>query len=202
MSDKIEPALSENAWIGGYHGRDVSIVRARDGILGNSRVGLEVRSASIDDPRDFAALIASFNDALDDSDSRKITREKIAMMRRAAWEVPDGWSGNLSLSDFADALESYLPRAPKPDALALPTFSGGKWTAITEPLAHDRMPRAGTREIVGNVIVGCPECGGRVSTELAGYREQITNGLRFVGVPCPTCGKSFTIEMTDDDWNR
>lgn len=59
--------------------------------------------------------VAVHNATLDDSDPRKITREKIATMRRAVVHEPYAGSsspnpeGTAALRAFADALDSYLP---------------------------------------------------------------------------------------------
>lgn len=90
MSEKIEPALSPEEW--------------SEAIRNPIQWGING-----DEPHITVQQIAVANAALPSGDPRKITREKVEMMRRAAWNVPDGYSGNLALSEFADALESYLP---------------------------------------------------------------------------------------------
>lgn len=63
-------------------------------------------------------IIAVVNDALPDSDPRKITREKLGWIRSAIESIVAEWGEakldavrNGDLQAFADALESYLPPA-------------------------------------------------------------------------------------------
>lgn len=57
-----------------------------------------------------------------------------------------------------------------------------------------------TRE--GGAVFECAACrdaGGFTAlyTAHALARDEIPNGLRFRGIACPTCGKSYTLEITD-----
>lgn len=113
---KIEPALSTDEWK--RAGNPPSMyTRPIDGWL-------TARPDGADDWRDgyFAfeatkrphTAIALYNAKLPDSDPRKITREKIIAMRRAADELHVYDALNLSerraeMHAWADALESYLP---------------------------------------------------------------------------------------------
>jgi C4-type Zn-finger protein len=54
-------------------------------------------------------------------------------------------------------------------------------------------------EYEGGAEMACPDCGGMLTTQRALYKMQIENGIRFVGVPCDKCAKTFTVEMTKDD---
>jgi hypothetical protein len=132
MSDPIPLVLSAAEWanpsdvLDGYVDLDVGIIDIRIGGPGGAR----------DPGREVAALIALLNDALPNSDDRKITRDTIEALRRAArclreaphgvsddWRHMDaGWhnlagsqrarheGAALVLEALADALESYLPQ--------------------------------------------------------------------------------------------
>lgn len=86
MSEEIEPALTADDWA-----RELSV-------------------ADLHPFLDTEKIIAVANAALPDSDPRKITRERIALLR-----VELGWAENAEYSNdpearrFLDALESYLP---------------------------------------------------------------------------------------------
>lgn len=109
MTDKIEPALTTEEW--------ANVQRFGVGLL-----AIEVLVAE-DEPQKAVAIA---NAALPDSDSRKITRERVAAIREAAdelesnlknphWRMDDdrSWAAyNVRLCrEMADALESYLPPA-------------------------------------------------------------------------------------------
>lgn len=96
MSEKIEPALSEEEWedvlrIVSVHGPDgLALAVGYEDCIGPNE---EARAYSI----------AINNAALPDDDRRKITREMVNDLRRIdSEEYPP-------LSRIADALESYLP---------------------------------------------------------------------------------------------
>lgn len=57
-------------------------------------------------------------------------------------------------------------------------------------------PRTGTREVIGRVQMACPnDCGTVLDTDRAAYVLMMDgDGLRWCGVPCDCCGKTFTIE--------
>lgn len=57
-------------------------------------------------------------------------------------------------------------------------------------------PRTGVTELQGHASLDCPKCGTTLHTEDALIRGQIADGLRFQGLACPNCGKSFTVEIT------
>lgn len=55
----------------------------------------------------------------------------------------------------------------------------------------------GNLKRIGDVKAPCPDCEvGEVSTERVSS-EPIDGGLRFVNVPCSSCAKLFTVEITD-----
>lgn len=72
-------------------------------------------------------------------------------MRKAAWNVPDGWSGNPWLADFADALESYLP--PEPTFVPITT---SKRTIQPEDIASYDM-RNGTAILRDGTVLTSPD---------------------------------------------
>jgi hypothetical protein len=102
MPEKIEPALSAKEWA---HFME----RHRD----YGEVG--VPQMYIFEGYYGAQGVAVHNAMLDDSDTRKITREKILLVRSAIVHEPYAGSsspnpeGTAALRAFADALESYLP---------------------------------------------------------------------------------------------
>lgn len=98
---KIEPALTPEEW--------------RE--LRAGKLDLYDTFVSAASDADTVKLIAALNDDLPDSDRRKITREKIGVIRLAcialdtdekAFDV-DNSPYVRALVAFADALESYLP---------------------------------------------------------------------------------------------
>jgi hypothetical protein len=105
MSDhKIEPALSAEEW------------QFIDAALGDNFWQKKSRAARLDHTiheattdgsgeakpiTEYAKVIAAANAALPDSDPRRITRERLEMLRQHSREV--------DLAEWADALESYLP---------------------------------------------------------------------------------------------
>lgn len=53
----------------------------------------------------------------------------------------------------------------------------------------------------GRVVIACPGCAGRpeqqlLDTTMAAYSEIVPGGVRWVGVRCPSCGNTYTIEGT------
>jgi hypothetical protein len=115
MTDRILPALSAAAW------REV-----REYLASNSPIPLgEYLQAIVDDQQETArwslentaaGMIAALNDALPDSDPRKITRETVRYLRELAnflESVSEERTGiaepEMQLRAIADALESYLP---------------------------------------------------------------------------------------------
>jgi hypothetical protein len=91
MSEKIEAALSPIEW------QEVRELEGRQGLVYElSYIGW------IATARRIPASIAILNDALPDSDPRKITRERVDLLAEIAKEYP-------LLQPLADALASYLP---------------------------------------------------------------------------------------------
>ena len=99
------------------------------------------------------------------------------------------------------------------DTLALaPDTEGyyGSWLSVSPRFGcvqHEEKPspaltpRKGTVEYIGGITVAeCPSCWdsrqGEIST-VGMEGEQIPGGLRFTGVPCSKCDKTFTIEATE-----
>lgn len=58
-----------------------------------------------------------------------------------------------------------------------------------------RITTAGLRS--GGAVMACPYCGGEVNTANARAEIQLDTGLRWVGVPCLGCPRSFTVELTE-----
>jgi hypothetical protein len=111
MSEKIEPALSAEEWKAGRFGDQSQFVEISG--VGDLDVANEDRYSG--QVVDAVKVIALANAALPDSDPRKITREKILLVRSAIVHEPYAGSsspnpdGAAALQAFADALESYLP---------------------------------------------------------------------------------------------
>lgn len=103
MSEKIEPVLSREEWAR----------VAKDDI----RVTLAFPAETPDFPDERIMitsewapdLIALANHGLPESDPRKITREWIDLLNRAASNENKGDMDAVALKSLADALESYLP---------------------------------------------------------------------------------------------
>lgn len=97
MTDKIEPVLSAEEW-----------ADLRNPIL---RAPLLAQLGGGTDPRAIAQTITILNDALPDSDPRKITREMIEGLRNSVDVL--GFCGYPwraeQVQSVADALASYLP---------------------------------------------------------------------------------------------
>lgn len=96
MTGRIKPVLSEGEWRA-LHARTLREFNAAAPL-----------SASVHEAHQLGAweipgVIAAANDALPDSDKRKITREKLRMVRRLMGVHED------EEKEFLDALESYLP---------------------------------------------------------------------------------------------
>ncbi len=69
--------------------------------------------------------------------------------------------------------------------------------------ATDTQPSGapGTRTFVGVVEMECPHCQRPdvgIHTRDAAEQIQLPNGIRWVGVPCHVCGKTFTIESAQE----
>lgn len=146
MSEKIEPALAAEVWakIRQYKNHGLFAVIALEG--GNdteigaiasraTRCGDWDAAEREDNRKREAAAIAALNDALPDDDPRKITRDKIRLLRETVGEFAVQWQIDLEhleaevaraatkggrvrakevervvgLVALADALESYLP---------------------------------------------------------------------------------------------
>lgn len=56
-------------------------------------------------------------------------------------------------------------------------------------------PVTRAREVDAHAVVGCLLCEGTVDTSLALKRERLGDGLRWIGVPCSDCGRTFTVEL-------
>lgn len=99
MTDKIEPALTAEEWTSPADALD-GYFDLRDGVVDVRLGGAHGGGDLVGDTR---KLIAFANAALPDSDPRKITRERIALLWSAASRAGE--------SDvvFIEALESYLP---------------------------------------------------------------------------------------------
>lgn len=131
MSKKIEPALTPEEWAAGR----AELLEGGDGVQdvivldsGPDRiewVGLPARTLSdgrvmlrTSFPDDLAIVIALANAALPDGDPRKITRANVVDLGDAATQIEEeGGGGHVwraehvaRLRQFADALDSYLPR--------------------------------------------------------------------------------------------
>lgn len=100
MTEKIPPALSPEEWA---EPANVGYFDWPNGIV----------DVSSDTPPDRlpAQIIALANAALPDSDARKITREKIKMLRDYAADITriGGGRHGGELDHLADELEAYLP---------------------------------------------------------------------------------------------
>lgn len=104
MPEKIEPVLTEREW----SGADLvdSALSVEGGQIVNSANGQE---------EDAHIIIALANSVLPDDDPRKITREKLYRIYKAADFMNDRSTSPQrdadvsALLDFADTLESYLP---------------------------------------------------------------------------------------------
>lgn len=104
MTDRIEPALSENAWID---------VKAGYGIpyaCGSSILD----ELSMLEGRDIPAAIAYLNHELPASDDRKITQETVRAILAARATYPLGSASHRELIQIAAALASYLPADQRP----------------------------------------------------------------------------------------
>lgn len=133
MTDKIEPALSAEEWKkardeGATHHDECFWLDNRFSVSASLYDGELIIATengnsvgSIDRP---AALIALANAALPDSDRRKITREKIAVIRQCAFDNLPYLAGAVAkaMVEFADALESYLPPEGRSAAIHFPTL--------------------------------------------------------------------------------
>jgi hypothetical protein len=110
MTDRIEPALTEEEWAN--NGEDVvgGYLDWESGVIDTS--GTYVSRG----PRFIPALIALANAALSDSDPRKITREMVDDLRMAASGLRHEYGSvdedAASVDRVSDVLESYLPPEP------------------------------------------------------------------------------------------
>lgn len=100
MSEKIEPALSADEW--------AEVEELRDPLATACTILVDLIVAGGEN----AAAIALGNHLLSDDDPRKITREKIALLRAIvendAFTQGDQAPAGPEMT-FLDALESYLP---------------------------------------------------------------------------------------------
>jgi hypothetical protein len=113
----VELALSANEWAAkrierGEEFQGDGIRASVDPVLGFivDNFTPETQS-SHDDPRSLASIIALANDALPNSDRRKITRTWVNWLREEADVLKRGGAGAgaLMATEIADALQSYLP---------------------------------------------------------------------------------------------
>lgn len=99
MSKTIEPALTAEQWADARRvlRTDTEAVASRPFDMLVNRVGC-------------AGIIAAFNDALSDSDPRKINREMIEQLRHVASHAGESSATAQQMGEaIADALETYLP---------------------------------------------------------------------------------------------
>jgi hypothetical protein len=68
---------------------------------------------------------------------------------------------------------------------------------ITPIGATPHLPRLGRTERRGDASVECPECGTILHTANALIRGEIEDGMRYQGLACSDCGKSYTVELTE-----
>jgi hypothetical protein len=127
MNEKMEPVLSAEEWARAKDEDALTDVPVGEHVVayvadGIVRIALlekpGVATGALDQP---ARAIALLNDALPDSDPRKVTREKIEAIRLRAQRsdyVPESgedleangqWPLDNAVDAFLDALESYLP---------------------------------------------------------------------------------------------
>jgi hypothetical protein len=103
MTDRIEPALTPDAWRYWLRDRDDP---ARAVATACDAVSFDLRQKP-------ERLIALANAALPDDDPRKIRRHRIALLRYIVGRAPDADDvdkvESVLAKDFLDALESYLP---------------------------------------------------------------------------------------------
>jgi hypothetical protein len=45
--------------------------------------------------------------------------------------------------------------------------------------------------------IPCPNCGALMTTEDAGMKAQMANGVRFIDLPCTACDRLFTLEAVE-----
>jgi hypothetical protein len=122
MTDKIEPALSAKRWellrATKNHGQFaiITLEGGNDQEIGafDADVADTIEAEDVgrqrDDAKRNAAAIAALNDELPDDDRRKITREKIELLRGAVWLTEMDTAEQVAANvRFLDALESYLP---------------------------------------------------------------------------------------------
>lgn len=102
----IPPVLSETAW---------RTLRARHvSEYDPTSISSGVAAVQALTAREIPQVIAAANDRLPDDDQRKITREKVALMRYAIGLAVGNMGGDeapdaVSATAFLDALASYLP---------------------------------------------------------------------------------------------
>lgn len=121
MSDKIEPALTAEEWTArairrdqNHYAEELTVDVIGGLTVGSSYTGDEggrVHDRATVEPQNIPAIIALTNDALSDSDPRKIKglwtrwlREEADVLRRNG-----AGAGALMADEIAAALETYLP---------------------------------------------------------------------------------------------
>jgi hypothetical protein len=118
MTEPIRPVLSTEEWTKGRHADADEQYREFGGVLATYLPGFVDEDAVARRTRweRATAAIAVINDALPDSELRKITADLIEDMRTVADSAEATWpreSGTVEcvhrVRRFADALESYLP---------------------------------------------------------------------------------------------
>lgn len=111
MREKIEAALSMDEWAN----RSVTRFDVQPIVVVNlpgDSIAIRIDSSGsivAEKPGTLAAIMAMANDALPDTDPRKITWALVKHLRDTAYTAADGYSGPTWLADLADALASYLP---------------------------------------------------------------------------------------------
>lgn len=127
MSDRIEPALDAEEWEskvarrGAGYPSFIAMLEPGLTVVGAASAYEHEQSVEVVTGA-LPALIALANAALPDTDPRKITREKVELIRdgvqqiaaavddmRPSTEKADARALSVALGAFADALESYLP---------------------------------------------------------------------------------------------
>lgn len=103
MPEKIEPVLSRDEWerVVKDDVRVILAFPAEGADMPDERIMLTTEWAP--------DLIALANHGLPDSDPRKITREWIDLLNRAATNGNEDGADARALKSLAEALESYLP---------------------------------------------------------------------------------------------
>lgn len=100
---------------------------------------------------------------------------------------------SLPMNENVDPRE-IMERAVQGDAEAATQFP----EAAKRFLHATRGPRYGKREYVGGFEFACPSGCGTILHTSDGRSEQIEGGMRFMNIPCATCGTFYTVEATEE----